>query len=56
MYFDAVIAGNGTVLFNGTPEETVKWIRENGVVLESSCYVVQGSTLKSHTLGEYLSL
>jgi len=46
MYFDAVLDDDMVPLFNGTPEETLRWLRQNpdvhvmGVCVGSSMVVV----------------
>jgi len=56
MFFDAVIASTGVVLFNGTPEETKKFIIENKRVLNDDCNVYRGSDLRNFSLTEYVNL
>ena len=52
MYFDAVVTESMEVLFNGTPEETVEWLRENPT--DEKTRVVPGKTLRVLTVSEYL--
>jgi len=54
MYFDAVVSGDlSFVYFNGTKEETVKWLRSRKT---SETAVIDGKTLRQFTVKEYLDL
>ena len=55
MYFDAVLDTDMQVLFNGTPEETKKWLesRSEEMLSHITC-VVDGKTLRSMSVLEYL--
>jgi hypothetical protein len=56
VFFDAVLAANGTVLFNGIQEEAQKFIRENASVLGEDCVAVRGRDLEFFSLEDYLKL
>lgn len=52
MYFDALFSPTGVLLFNGTPEETLKFIKREPIT--SDAYVIEGFTLRSFSVQEYL--
>lgn len=54
MFFDALFSQNGVVLFNGTPEETKKFIRTESASLDKACYVMQGATLSRISMPDYV--
>lgn len=56
MYFDVVLGFYGIVLFNGTPEETKKFIRREISSLQPDAYVMQGVSMKTFSLKEYMDL
>ena len=56
IFFDAVLAANGTILFNGIPEATKIFIREHASDLEPDCIVMRGRDLNEFSLEEYLKL
>lgn len=53
-YFDAVLNGRKIPVFNGTPDETEAWLRENLWSLAKGFVVCQGKTLEIKTAAEYL--
>lgn len=54
LYFDAVFSHSGVLLFNGTPEETQKFIKREPI--KSDSYVIQGQSLRTFSVKEYLEL
>jgi hypothetical protein len=52
MYFDAVLDENMNVLFNGTPDETKKWLEENEVD-DNTVRVCIGTSMAIVTTLEY---
>lgn len=52
MYFDAVLSKNMKPLFNGSPEDTKQWLKDNET--RSSDLVCKGDTLELMTVEEYL--
>lgn len=52
-YFDAVVNRDTIAVFNGTPEETVKFLEANPK-LHRNHEVVVGTTLRFMTVTEYL--
>lgn len=53
VYFDAVLDGELQVLFNGTREETIKWLRENP---EKGPWVSRGEDMRTFDRAEYLEM
>jgi hypothetical protein len=55
MYFDVVIGQWSTPVFNGTSEEVLYWLKENGPLCD--CFtIIDGVTLLSLTVSEYKEL
>lgn len=54
MFFDTLIAGNGTVLFNGSPQKMKDFINKHRPVLKDDCMVLKCSTLKVLSMRDYL--
>ena len=53
MYFDAVLDKNLRPIFNGTPEETKRWLETHPVDKETRvCY---GQTMETVTVKQYLA-
>lgn len=53
IYFDAVLTSNMMPIFNGTPEQTVEWLKKNPDA--SNLTVCIGKTLQIVTVAKYLS-
>lgn len=56
IYLDAVLADNGHVLYNSTPENVVKWLqdmRESSVL--TGARVMKGRNLAAYSPEEYLA-
>jgi hypothetical protein len=53
-YLDAVLNNHMDVLFNGTPEETVKWLEEV-ITPDQSWLVHMGRTMQSVSVVAYLT-
>jgi hypothetical protein len=53
MYFDAVINEKYEPLFNGTPEETKKWLVSDEIP-DEQLNVVRGYDMRVLTVSEYL--
>lgn len=52
LYFDAVLTDNVIPIFNGTTEETVKWLQEHPE--HSDKRVCVGKTMHIYLVPEYL--
>lgn len=52
MYLDAVVTDSMMPVFNGTPEETKAWLKEN---FRHDYWVCIGETLKTIRAQEYLN-
>jgi hypothetical protein len=56
MFFDAVRNDSGDVLFNGTTDETVQWLKSAIIKQDVSEWnVVRGRDLRIMTVQEFLS-
>lgn len=55
MYFDAVLDFNLKPLFNGTPEETKKWLLKQPDVFLDQVRVCVGYSMEMLTVTEYLA-
>lgn len=54
MYLDAVITKDYIPVFNGTPEETRQWLRDNHDPEATHIQVCIGKTLKTVSIADYL--
>lgn len=56
LYFDAVLLkGTRVILFNGTPDETVAYLRGLDKTDQETLVVIEGLTLITKSVEEYLS-
>ena len=57
MYFDAVLDEGMHPIFNGTQDETVKWLQEHPSlpVLDAATQVCVGRNMQLLTVAEYLT-
>jgi hypothetical protein len=56
MYFDAVLDDRMKPVFNGTPEETEKWLKENPKKLDLSAHkVCYGYSMGVVSVSEYIN-
>lgn len=56
MYFDAVLNTDMLPIYNGTPEQTKKWLEENPVEDEHAYQVCIGKTLQLVSVWEYKNM
>lgn len=53
MYFDVVLDKDLKPIFNGTPKDTKKWLKENKI--DKGLRVCYGQTLETVTVEQYLT-
>jgi len=57
MYWDTVFSASGVVLFNGIPEETKNFVKQQMAMgyIKEDCYVVDGAHVEVYLLQDYIS-
>lgn len=53
-YFDAVLTKDRFVMFNGTPEETLRWIKSTDKEQLMHLEVCEGETLQFISIEDYV--